>query len=442
MAAGIRNERLPGGLELVFYPTPGTRFVDIVLAVPVGSRHDPPSLRGLSHFAEHMIFRGCKLLPSGPLLNLEFERLGEGLNALSHKEYTAFTTRVPAQSLEQTLKYLASVVNDPLFDEIETERGIVLEEILEELDENGREADIENISRRAIFGAHPLAYPVLGRAPTVKRIRENDLRVFHQMHYLPSRMVLSVAGGCSWEKTVAAANAAFAAFGDTPNRGEAASGSRAVGGGADIVQGPPKPRAGVRFVDENGSQVQAIVSFFMPGEQSPGELARLFLCRVLDDGISSRLQRTVCERRGLLYDISCELESMADVALFDVQFNVSAAKLCEVLELVLGELKRLREELVAPEEFSMVKGRFTRDVQATAESSRAMAALLAEAFVLRLPFPIEPNEYEARIRELTPEAVRAEARNGFRAARAVFVSKGRVPAMVQKRVRKILKSLG
>lgn len=428
----IRNDRLTGGLELVHYRLPQTRFVEISLAVGVGTRLEPPQLNGISHFLEHILFRGCRTMPTSFDLNRAFDRIGDGLNAYTHKEYTLFSTRVPVEELARALRLLAEVVSEPLFDDVKTEAGIILEEVLEELDEKGKEDDLDNISRKVIFGKHPLGKPVLGRPATLKNITAERLREFHAQYYVPSNMVLSIAGGVTWDECVKAANQAFG----HRLRPQAAF-------QAPLMQtiGPEDLKPHVQFVKGRGSQVEVLMSFFMPGERVPGELARMFLARVLDDGISSRLQRTLCERRGLLYDISCAIESFTDVELFDVQFSVSVGKLAEVVGLVAGELNRLKTELIAKDEWETVSSRFKRDVQHTAESARGMSSLMAEVFLLKLPMPIDPREYQASVNEVNPESVRHEAMNAFRLDRCAFFARGKISKSQQAAVRKALRQL-
>lgn len=425
----IQNTRLDCGLELVHHDASHTRFVEIALSVGVGSRYEPKELSGICHFIEHMLFRGCEALPSSYQLNLAFDRIGDGLNAMTYKEFTLFTTRVPAESAGRAFELLAAVLGRPLFNDIDTEREIILEEILEELDATGRESDVEVISRKKIFGDHALARPVLGRSNTVKKLSIQELRDFHGKFYVPSNMVLAVSGAITWEQTKDLANRAFSQYPEF---------NQELGSYAD---GTPLPRAGVHLVKDKASQAQVLLSFFMPGEQTPGELSRLFLTRVLDDGISSRLQRTVCERRGLLYDISCSIESFTDIALFDVQFAVSPQKLVQVVELVLGELRLLKRELVGPDEFSVVRDRFTRDVQEMAESSKQMAALMAEAFLLKLPMPLDSDEYLARINEMTPQAVRATAEQAFAREQCAVTVKGKMSVAQVRDIKSLLKAL-
>lgn len=428
----IRNEKLESGLEVVHYPVAGTHFVDIALAIGVGSRFEPARLMGISHFTEHILFRGCRRLPTSYELNLAFDRIGDGLNAMTYKEFTMLTTRVPREELGRALDWMAAVVDEPLFQDIETEREIILEEILEELDEKGEDVDLDNISRKRVFGRHPLGYPVLGRPRTLKNITREALEAFHREFYRRSNMVLAVAGGATWEETRAHARARFGV--DPVSKAAAAP-------AAEPAPAAENLRFGAHFVADKGSQVSVAFSFLMPGETHSGELARVFLSRVLDDGISSRLQRTVCERRGLLYNISTGIESFTDVALFDIEFSVSPKKLHEVVEVILAELRLLKEELVGEEEFNVVRERFRRDIYSASESSRAMASLLAEAFLLRLPMPVDPKEYEGLINELTPEAVRNEARKAFRAECCSFVAKGKLSVGQRTAISRLIKKL-
>jgi predicted Zn-dependent peptidase len=164
----------------------------------------------------------------------------------------------------------------------------------------------------------------------------------------------------------------------------------------------------------------------------------MFLSRVLDDGLSSRLQRAMCERKGLLYNISCGIESFTDISLFDIEFTVSAGKLAEVTGLVAAELERLKKERMSRDEFEMVRDRFMRDIYSNAENPRSMANLLAEAFLLKLPFPIEPNEADGFLKYLTPKIIQDEAKRCFDFSKTMFVCKGRVPAAQRKATERVL----
>ncbi len=406
----LQTRRLSSGLGLVVYPIRSTKFIEIALGIGVGTRYEPEHLAGIAHFVEHILFRGCEKFQTSFELNRTFDSISDGLNAFTHKEYTVYQTRVFHDALKPAIEAIASVVGEPLFKDVDIERGIILEELLEDLDEQGRQASLENIARKLTFGNHSLGRNVLGTKSSLKRIQLEDLKYFHSQFYQPNNMVLVLCGDIRIEKIATHIDRIFLdIFGRRTFRS-----SKPVFGEDYVEVKHTKNR--IEFItDPSASQAEVLMTFRAPGERRPGVLERMFLSRILDDGLSSRLQRKVSEQRGLVYNISTSIEAFTDVSLFDIEFTVSKKKLTTVISAIFEELQDLRRQKISEDEFNHVKRRFEHDVLATSENARAMSQVLAEAFTLKLPFPVDPAEYIGQLQHLTREKILREARRLFQA---------------------------
>ena len=185
---------LSNGLPIVVVPQPTVHRAVAALYLRVGSRFETRETNGLSHFLEHMVFRGTKSLPSAHAQALAFERLGGTLYAATHVDHGVMSISVPPRNFEAVIELLGEVTTTPRFTEIEIERGIVREEILEDLDDDGREIDADNLSRALMYERHPLGYTITGGLDSLARFDEPMLRAHHARHYTAANAVLCLAG--------------------------------------------------------------------------------------------------------------------------------------------------------------------------------------------------------------------------------------------------------
>src|SRR5262245_11577036 len=174
---------LGNGLKLVLVPQPAVHRAVASLYLRVGSRFETAEDNGISHFLEHMVFRGTPSLPSAHDQALAFERLGATLYAATHVDHGVMTVSVPPANLDRVLALLGEVAVAPRFTDIEVERGIVREEILEDLDDEGRDIDADNLARALIYEHHPLGFTITGGLETLSRFDERMLRAHHGRHY-------------------------------------------------------------------------------------------------------------------------------------------------------------------------------------------------------------------------------------------------------------------
>ena len=178
-----RIETLSNGLRVVVASQPHLHRAHVGLWARVGSRFETLENNGISHFLEHMIYRGTRRVPSAHEVNLAFERLGGSLFASTQVDHGIFSLSLPPDSIDDASSLFGEVLSKPAFLDIDIERGIVLEEILEDLDDEGNEVDADNLSRTLIYPEHPLGFTITGGEKRVRAFDEAGLRAHHARHY-------------------------------------------------------------------------------------------------------------------------------------------------------------------------------------------------------------------------------------------------------------------
>src|SRR5947199_1728407 len=190
----VHKSVLANGLRVVTGGLPHLRTGMIAAYVRAGSRHEEPSRNGVSHFLEHLFFRGSEGYPDGRTMNALVEDCGGSLNGVTTRDHGYYFSPVHPERLETPIAVLGDMLARPLFKEIELEREVILEEILDEVDENGRDIDIDNLAKAAHFPSHPLGMKIAGSRDTVSALTEADLRGQHARAYGARNMVLACAG--------------------------------------------------------------------------------------------------------------------------------------------------------------------------------------------------------------------------------------------------------
>jgi predicted Zn-dependent peptidase len=418
---------LPNGLTLVLVPQPAVHRAVAALYLRTGSRFETPENNGISHFLEHMVFRGTPTLKSAHAQALAFERLGGTLYAATYVDHGVMSVSVPPRNLEQVIGLLGEVTTSPLFSDLEIERGIVREEILEDLDDDGRVIDADNLARAMMYEAHPLGYRITGGLETLARFDERMLRTHHARHYTTANAVLCLAGKMDEAASVAAVERAF---GGMPR------GSRVAA--TAPMNGQKKPR--FSFVENQSSQTELRVAFRAVSERDRAEPSVEMLLRVLDDGMSTRLYERICDRLGLCYDVSGMFEAYEDDGVVDIAAGAAHERATVVLKEVFSLVEDLAAHGPTDEELEKAKNRHLWSVEAMLDDADAMASfhgLAALAGIARTP--VVRHEELASV---TRAEVREAAQRIFRPERMSVVAVGLLSRAEESRMEKAVKGFG
>jgi len=336
--------KLQNGLRVSAVRMPHVRRSVIDIHTRIGSRFESAADNGISHFLEHMLHRGTARYPSAHALALAIETLGGALSAMTYVDHGALSLTAPPENLSELVQILGEVLLEPIFSGLDVEKGIVREEILESLDEDGRSVDADTLLRALAFPNHPLGFPITGSLQTLDSFDIPLLQRHHAARYVAEASVVTVAGPLDPEAALAQVAEVFKAL---PN-------------GAEPATVAPALQTGLRFshVKYTGSQASVRVGFRAPGELDVHEPATELLLRVLDDGMATRLYERLCDVRGLCYDVSASYEAYVDAGLFDVAADAAPERAEDVLSEIFGVLRALRDEGPSQAELEKAKRRF------------------------------------------------------------------------------------
>lgn len=317
------------GVRVLGLRQPHLHRIVLSAMLRVGSRYEDRRTNGLSHFLEHMLFRGTPTHPTSHELADAFESLGGTLVAATSSDTGTLGVATPVESFDASLRLLAEVYTRPVFSNLEIEKGIVHEELLETLGDDGVQVEPEDLVRQLCFDGHPLAMPIIGTTESLESFHHQQLVDHHGAHYTSRNSVVVLAGPIDDTHVRRVADA----FSSVPDAVLPSS-------------PPPGPHAGprFRFVRNSSSQTQLCVGFRAPALISDEEPAMDLLMRALDDGMSTRLYGEICDRRGLCYDVSADYEGYADSGIVEIHAECVHSNAPKVLETILEIVRSLRDE--------------------------------------------------------------------------------------------------
>lgn len=374
----VSSGQLPNGLRVLTIRRPHLHRVVLTAYVKVGSRHESRRTNGLTHFLEHMLFRGTASHPSAAEFNHHVEAMGASMNAATHADFTSFEMALPPEALSEAAMAMGGIFVEPELSSIDIERGIVREEILEDLDDDGRDINADNLVRALAFRAHPLGLPIIGSAANVDRFEVSTLREHIQRFFAARNVVVTVAGPLPHREMQRAVARGFARL---PG-GRASSFARF----RSEQRGPA-----VRSIASPGSsQTDVRVAFVTPGTRAAGARAQELLVRVLDDGMSTRLHREICDERGLAYEVSAGAEVFEDVGVFDVSASVAHGSVVDLVEAALSILGDLAVEGPSRAEVEKAQRRYAFDLDSLDDDPHALCDFYGgEALMRTRGTPIE-----------------------------------------------------
>lgn len=330
-------DQLPNGLTTVVIDRPGTHQVLITLMVRVGSRFEPADRIGVTHFLEHMLFRGNAAYPDAPKLNVAFEAVGGSANANTGVESTEFYFTCHPERVDAGLALLSHLMRTPTFPDVDKERQIILEEMLYDYNERGELVDLPAIMARMLWPSHPLGQSITGTPETLETLNVEHLREHLRDYVYPANCVLAVCGNVRAEtvfRSVREHLGDWTSSRTTPRKPLPLNGN----GNGNGHHGPI-----VKTVNDADNQFHVQLSFSAPGYGTPTEVPLMVLTRVLDDGPNSLLQRIVREDRALVYGISAGYTGYQDAGQFDIATSVRADRLPTLLDTLTEVVQGLRD---------------------------------------------------------------------------------------------------
>jgi len=413
----LRRTVLPNGLTVLTERMEHLRSVAMGVWIKSGSRCEPAETNGISHFVEHMLFKGTRSR-TAQLIAREMDSIGGNLDAFTGKETICFNVKSLSDHVPIALDVLSDLVLNPVFaaPDIERERGVILEEI--KIDEDNPDVLVHELFTQSFWKDHPLGWPILGTTKTVAGLDQKSLFDYHNDRFHGGNMVFSAAGNLDHDQFVEAVVGKFSG----------------LAGGATLHE-LPAPEATARVVMRNKKsleQVQICLGVPAPPITDENRYTTIILNTILGGGMSSRLFQTIREDRGMVYSIYSDLSPYRDTGTLCIYAGTSASKAIEVVDLILAEFRK--QEPLTAEELTRAKDQVKGNILLGLESSNARMANLARQEMYFQQF-FSVDEVIARINEVEAAQVQAMAQHLFDPERIAVTLLGRLDGVKLKRDR-------
>jgi predicted Zn-dependent peptidase len=362
-----RLTELDSGVRVVTEEVPSVRSVALGLWVRTGSRNETPAQAGVSHFLEHLLFKGTARFSAIEIAE-RLDGLGAAVNAATGKETTHLHARFLDEHTEEVFDLLAEMLLAPTYPEVDSEREVVLEEIA--MYEDEPQDRVHDILAAAVFGDHPLGRRVLGEAEVIASIPVPEIGAYHGTHYTGANIVVGAAGHLEHERIAELTQQLVSPAAGTHSNGFASG----IDGSARL-----------RFYGKDTEQYH--ICFGAPGMTRDDE--RRYALAVLDSifggSSSSRLFREVREKRGLAYAVGSYNEQYTDSGLVATYVGTREENVEQVCSIIGGELERLRREPVSGEELARAKESVKGRLVLSSESTGARMSRISRATLFGLP---------------------------------------------------------
>jgi predicted Zn-dependent peptidase len=394
----MRREVLPNGLTILTEEMEHIRSVSIGIWVKTGSRHEQAEVNGISHFVEHMLFKGTKSRTAEDIAR-QVDSIGGNMDAFTAKECVCFNIKVLDEHLPVAIDVLSDMVLNPLFSgaDIQREQGVILEEI--KMDEDNPDYLVHEIFTQNFWKGHALGKPILGTKETVKRFDQPVLLDYFGKRFYAQNLIVAAAGRVNHEefadliaKRLDRVPAAKNGFHDAP------------------------PKTVSRIIMRNKKALEQVqICVGVPSHHISHEkrYAGYILNTLLGGGMSSRLFQNVRERQGLAYAIYSELSPYRDTGCLSVYAGTSRESAPKVVELIVDEFRNLKREPVTADELRRAKDQLKGSLMLSLESSTARMSNLARQEMYFDRF-FGLDEIVQKIEEVTTEDLMEMAEQFFR----------------------------
>ena len=379
---------LANGLRIVTHQMPHLETASLGMWVASGARNERKIEHGISHFLEHMAFKGTKRR-SAQRIAEEIENVGGDLNAATSLETTSYFARVLRADVGVALDILADILQDSQFakDDMEREREVILQEIASSKDSPDEMA--YDLMQDGAFPGQPVGRPILGTAESVKGLGEGHLRSYLAENYGAHSMVLSAAGAVRHADVVRQAQDLFGGL--KPQ--------------ATVAAEPARYQGGFRHLAKKFEQNHLILAFQSPAHDAPDFYVAQVLSGLLGGGMSSRLFQEARERRGLCYAIYSFAWGLSDTGLFGVHAATGPESRIELMQVICDEFKRLADEAPSEAEVKRSKAQIKAGILMSLESSGSRAEQMARQ-MLAYGRMLEPLELIAKVEAVTGNDIR------------------------------------
>jgi predicted Zn-dependent peptidase len=396
-AGVVRRTVLPGGLRVVTETMPTVRSAAVGIWVGVGSRDEDLIDAGASHYLEHLLFKGTQRR-SALEISAAVDAVGGDLNAFTAKEYTCYYARVLDSDLPLAVDVVSDMVTGSLIQEedVEAERGVILEEIAMRDDEPSDLVHDEFST--ALYGDAPLGRPILGTVDSINSLTADGIGRYYRERYLPANLVVAVAGNLDHDEVLRHVDKAF----------EGVLGQEGLPSPPRIGGEGAEPNPGVRLIPRQTEQANLILGTIGVSRTDDRRFTLGVLNSALGGGMSSRLFQEVREKRGLAYSVYSYTSQYADTGTFGVYAGCQPGKIDEVLTICRDEVGKIAEHGLTDEELSRGKGQLRGSMVLGLEDTGSRMSRIGKSELVYEEL-LSVDEVLARIDAVTLDDIRSVA---------------------------------
>lgn len=395
------KQRLLNNVRVVLSPLKDTQTATVLVMFAVGSRYEQKKINGISHFIEHMMFKGTKKRPNTLAISKELDASGAGYNAYTSKDVTGYWVKISADKLELALDIVSDMLYNSKFDakELEREKTVICEEL--RMYRDNPVMHIDTVLEQLMFEGSSLGWDIGGEDPIIMGMTRKEMVDFHGAHYSGANVVVGIAGNIDQKKAIALAKKYFG----KPFKKETSAGYEVF-----AQQKSVKPRTIVYFKEVE--QIQMMLGFHgYPYGHADREAIEL-LATILGGTMSSRLFISIRERHGLCYSIHASHESYHDTGVFSVQAGLDKSRLEQAIPLILAELKKIRDKGVTPQELKRAKDYKKGKLAISFEDSSNVVSWYARQEVMTGAM-LTPEQKLKLLNKVTQKDIRRVAKNLF-----------------------------
>lgn len=393
------KKTLANGIRVITVPMKDNPTVTVLVLVGTGSKYETKKENGISHFLEHMCFKGTEKRPNARAISGELDALGSQYNAFTGQEYTGYYAKSDSKHFKQIFDVVSDVYLHSTFPEkeIEKEKGVIVEEI--NMYEDMPHRHVHDLFMGLLYGDQPAGWNIAGTRDNVRAFTREDFVRYHAAHYVPEATVVIVAGKVNEEEVLTEVDRVFGQKDSKKKEAKLA-----------VAESQSKPELLLEYKATDQTHLVLGVRTFDIYDKRNTILT--VLAAILGGGMSSRLFIKLREEMGSAYYVRAENDAYTDHGVFTVSAGVTNSRVTEVMEGILAECSRLKTDLVEDEELTKVKEYLSGTMKLELESSDAWASFYGGQEVLNRPVQ-SPEQIEQDLRAVTKEEVREMAKMLF-----------------------------
>lgn len=398
-----RKYVLENGLRVLLAPVKESETVTVLVMAGTGSRYEDKLNNGISHFLEHMFFKGTKKRPNALAITEELDSIGGEYNAFTSKDRTGYWAKVGAKHAGTALDVISDIFLHSKLDakELEKERGAILQEL--NMYEDTPVRHIGDMFESLLYGDQPLGWEIIGTKENIRTMKRDAFVKYYDSHYKANNVVVAVAGKINQKEMLERIRKTFSEMSqaETPKR---------------VPVREEQAQASVLFQDKKTDQTHMILGARAYHMFHKDRYALSLLATILGGNMSSRLFMEVREKRGLAYTVRTSVDTYHDAGYLATQCGVEHANLKKTIEVVMAEYRKISRALVPPKELCKAKEYINGRLSLGLETSDEMASYLADQELLRGEI-VMPDVLMKRIEKVTASDVRRVAKDIFRPER-------------------------